>query len=135
MGLLEIREVRTASADGERLRAATLDAPVAPSQFDVERFELDGWVLGQAVSAVAVELRAGDQVLGRFPVEQTRSDVAASYPEAPSAARSGFFGSVDATHLDPNFQIAVWAMLADDRRHLGQVGSAHQLSFHAARST
>ena len=51
---------------------------------------LRGWVLGTSSRATAVEILAGDIVVGQASVEMPRPDVAKLFPEFPDAATAGF---------------------------------------------
>ena len=74
MALVEIPNVQPATVDSRRLRGFALDAPQPGTESDVYSFEVAGWVLGQRVPAVAVEVRADGALLRRVPLDQPRPD-------------------------------------------------------------
>lgn len=116
MALVEILDVQPAAVDPERLRGFALDAPQPGTKTDVYDFEIAGWVLGQRVPAVAVEVYAEGGVMRRVPLEHPRPDVAEAYPDAPMTGPSGFRTWVGVLGLEPGAELQVEAVLKDENR-------------------
>ena len=127
MALVEIPEVQPAAVDPRHLRGFALDAPQPGAGFDVYSFEVAGWVLGQHVPAVAVELRADGALLRRVPLDQPRPDVAEVYPGAPEGERCGFHTWIGVLGLEPGVELQVEAVFEDENRvHLATIRLGHQ---------
>ncbi|MDQ3910769.1 MAG: sulfotransferase [Actinomycetota bacterium] len=125
--LVEILTVRHADPDPEHLRGFSLDVPQPGTKTDVYNFELAGWVLGQRLPVVAVEVRAKGAVLRRVPLVHPRPDVAAHYPDAPAAERCGFHTGVGVLGLEPGIELQVRAVLEDESRvRMATVRLRHQ---------
>ena len=116
MSLVEIPKVRSATVDARRLRGFALDAPRPGAQSDVYNFEIAGWVLGQRVPAVAVEVRADGALLRRVPLDQPRPDVDEVYPNAPKSGPCGFRTWIGVLGLEPGAEFQVKAVLEDESR-------------------
>ena len=114
--LVQISSVQLAAVDPERLRGFALDAPLSGTETDVYSFEIAGWVLGQLVPAVAVEVHAEDKVLRRAPLDQSRADVDGRYPEVPEAKVCGFHTWIGVLGLEPGVELQVKAVLKDESR-------------------
>jgi hypothetical protein len=85
------------------------------------QLEIAGWVLGDEVPAVEVEVLAEGSVAGRAPVAIDRPDVAEKFPEAAEAATAGFQLELKAQGSGES-QLEVWAVLDDDSREpLGRI--------------
>jgi hypothetical protein len=125
--LVEILKVQHADLDSERLRGFSLDIPQPGAKTDVYSFELAGWVVGQRLPVVAVEVRAKGAVLRRVPLEHPRPDVTARYPDAPRAGRCGFHTGVGVLGLEPGAELQVRAVLEDESRvRLAAIRLRHQ---------
>lgn len=127
MAVVEIQQVQVAAANNERLRGFALDAPRGGITREVYDIEIAGWVVGNAVPAVAVEVHAEGQVLRRVPLDQQRPDVAGEFPEVGEAATAGFRLWVGTVGLEPGVPLQVRAVLADETRvRLGGITYRHQ---------
>ena len=116
--LIEVLSVEHAASDPERLRGFSLDTPRAGTKTDVYNFELAGWVLGQLVPAVAVEVSTENTVLRQVQLDQSRPDVAEQHPDTPMAERCGFRTWVGVLGLEPAVELRVRAVLEDESRVL-----------------
>jgi hypothetical protein len=113
VSIVEILETETA-APGQRLRAFALDGPRQGSRGETFLVDIHGWALGRHVPAIGVQVAADDGLLRRAAIEHPRPDVAAAYPGAPRAERSGFRIPVSVLGLRPEFDLRLRAILADD---------------------
>jgi sulfotransferase family protein len=116
MTLVEVQDVQLAAPDPERLRGFALDAPQPGARTDVYNLEIAGWVLGQRVPAVAIEVRGWDGVLRRVPLEHPRPDVGEAYPDAPVTGHCGFRTWVGVLGLEPGGELQVRAIFEDESR-------------------
>lgn len=115
--LVEIPDVQLAAVDPRYLRGFALDAPQSGIETDVYSFEISGWVLGQRVPVVAVEIIVEGTLLRQVPLDQLRPDVAEAYPDAPTLSRCcGFLTSVGVLGLEPGVELQVEAVFEDESR-------------------
>ena len=85
------------------------------------QLEIVGWVLGDEVPAVEVEVLAEGSVAGRAPVAVDRPDVAEKFPAVAEAATAGFRLELRARGSGES-QLEVWAVLDDKSREpLGRI--------------
>jgi glycosyltransferase involved in cell wall biosynthesis len=115
MAVVTAVEVALAEVDSERLLGSNIEAPQPGLRTDGHELDLTGWVLGRHSPAVAVEVMHGGTVVRRAPVEVRRSDVAAAFPEAPAAQRSGFRTRVGVAGMG-ELELRVQAVLRDQSR-------------------
>src|SRR5688500_7312942 len=126
MMITEILDVRLAPANPRRLHGFALDAPSVGAESDVYRLDLHGWVLGSQTPVVAVAVHAGGTVLRRVPVDRPRPDVATAFPDVPDAARSGFRAWLGVVGLEPEVELQLRAVFADESRvRLGAIHARH----------
>jgi hypothetical protein len=127
MAIVEIEQVQVATARSEKLRAFSLDTPRQGATADVYDIEFAGWVLGDPVPAIAVEVHAEGTVLRRVPLDQQRPDVARDYPDVVGSSLAGFRTSLSVVGLEPGVELQVRVVLADEQRvRLGGVRLTHQ---------
>lgn len=118
MALVEVLDVRVVAAEPGRVRGFALDAPRPGATAEVYRLDLEGWVIGAAVPAVAIEVEGADGVLRRVPVGHPRPDIAGRYPDVGGAEQSGFRVWLGLVGLPAEFAVEVWAVLKDGGRVL-----------------
>lgn len=117
---VQIHAVQLAQRD-ERLHA-NLERPVAGEPVDGFCVPLAGWALARDGGPVAIEVRHGRQVLRRLDPSVARPDLAAAFPEAPGAERSGFSLALDVLKLPREFDLRVGAIVGDgDALPIGRV--------------
>ncbi len=88
-----------------------LGAWVATDGSDTYSFNVRGWALGKAARVESFQLIDGDRIAAEVPLNETRKDVAVTYPDVAEAERSGFQTLVRAIELAPSFSIDVVAKL------------------------
>jgi Sulfotransferase family len=115
MALIEIAEVAP-EAPAAALLGSGIDSPGASDRSEVYGLDVRGWVLGREHPASAVELVQAGLLVRRVPVEIERPDLQAAYPEHDRAAQSGFFATIGALSLSPDFELMVRARLEDKTR-------------------
>lgn len=89
--------------------------PPDPEAPDLYGFTISGWAIGNRSPLAAVELVHRGVLLDRAAVQQ-RPDLAAAYPDAAHAARSGIRVGVSAVDLPYRFRVVVRAVLEDETR-------------------
>jgi hypothetical protein len=99
----------------EELRGWHLDLPRPGDLAPVDAIFVAGWSLGEAQRAVAVEFETNGELIWRAPLGHDRPDLAEAFPDQPDAARAGFSTTVNATGTPTEFELAVFALLEDDR--------------------
>jgi Glycosyl transferase family 2 len=98
-----------------RLVGRFLDRPRPGELADGPTLPLMGWVLGQASRAVAVELREGERVLRRLPLDDPRLDLVSAFPDVPDAAQGGFRSRLETVGMG-EVELDLQAVLADQQR-------------------
>ncbi|MEB3885580.1 sulfotransferase [Lyngbya sp. CCY1209] len=112
---VEILEVvRTPASDCEGLVEFCIDRPQGGSRVNAAEVEMAGWVLGKNAPAIAVEVIRGDRILRTISVSDPRPDVAAVYPDRPTAGVCGFKGTVNLGEVSGEEELTLQAVLRDD---------------------
>jgi len=105
-----------AAAPVESLAGFALDSPQPGSLGQTWAIDLRGWAVGSASPAANVLLLQRDRLVRRLPVDLDRPDVAAAHPDLAGAERSGFFGTISALALAPEFELQLDLRLEDKTR-------------------
>jgi hypothetical protein len=87
---LEILDVGTSDEVKQQLRGFNLDRPSSDERLDSSSLRIVGWVVGRESRAIAVEVVADEEVVGRAPVEIERGGVARGFKDVPGADTAGF---------------------------------------------
>ncbi|MGC9524849.1 MAG: sulfotransferase [Limnospira sp.] len=112
---VEILEVvRTPASDCETLVDFCVDRPQGESRVNAAEVEMAGWVLGKTAPAIAVEVIRGDRILRTLAVSGPRPDVAAVYPDRPTAGVCGFRGTVNWGEASGEEELTLQAVLRDE---------------------
>lgn len=112
---VEILEVvRTPVSDCETLVEFYIDRPRAGNRVNAAEVEVAGWVLGKTAPAIAVEVIRDDRILRTISVGTPRPDVAAVYPDRPTAGVSGFEGTIDLGPASGGGELTLQAVLRDE---------------------
>lgn len=97
----------------DQLRGFELEAPSAGMTSPLETLPIDGWLVGKASKAEAVEvLQEGRPVL-RLPVNAPRQDLASAFPDSEEAGNGGFSGAAGALRLRTGFELLLRARMAN----------------------
>jgi glycosyltransferase involved in cell wall biosynthesis len=115
MTLWEIVDVSLFPLCAEQLWGCSIDIPKPFQQADGRALDIEGWVLGRDVPAVAVEILHDGKLLRRTRVTGERPDVAAVHPQAKNPERSAFGTSVSVAGMN-DLDIEVRAVLRDRSR-------------------
>jgi hypothetical protein len=94
-----VDSVDLAQPDRERVVAFAIDQPRVGERFRGSGFEINGWVIGDAVTVRGVRTISEYQVALVYPLDVRRPDVAADYLAQPNAVSSGFSAWAP---VDPN---------------------------------
>ena len=94
-----VDSVDLAQPDRERVVAFAIDQPRVGERFRGSGFEINGWVIGDAVTVRCVRTVSEYQVALVYPLDVRRPDVAADYLAQPNAVSSGFSAWAP---VDPN---------------------------------
>jgi hypothetical protein len=87
---VEILDVGTSEEAKEHLRAFSLDRPSSTEHLDSGSLTILGWVVGRGSRAVAIEVLADEEIVGRAPVEIERGGVSRGFKDVPGANTAGF---------------------------------------------
>lgn len=93
-----------------------LDAPTVTSKGEAQALDVLGWALGQEAPVTAVEFLVADRVVWRVPVDLSRPDLTAAFPDAPWAAEAGFSTTLNLLGSTPEFELQLRAVLPDRSR-------------------
>ena len=115
MASVEIVDIALAKLDAEQLQGRNIEVPKTGSTIESDAIRIVGWVLGRRSPAVAVEVLHDGTVLQKPELDVQRPDVAAAFPEVPSAEQSGFSTTVAVPDID-EFELLVQAVLRDESR-------------------
>jgi len=119
---VEIVDVVRAAPD-ERLWGANVEGPHAGDATVDGGFEVVGWVLGRSASAVRVELRSGETVVGGAKVSVRRPDLAEAFPDVGDRAGGGFRARVNLLG-EAERELELVAVLRDESRvPLGRIAA------------
>ncbi|MGY1688895.1 glycosyltransferase [Geodermatophilus sp. SYSU D01105] len=114
MAHLDVLDLQPAEPDDVGLGRGHIEFPKVGQRVDAHSIRVGGWVFGHEQPAVAVELLAGCDVVGRAPVDGRRPDVVAAFPSA--ADISGFRAQASVVCADPALDLHVRAVLANQHR-------------------
>jgi len=99
----------------EWLRGFNIDSP-AIGKVDNSEILMSGWVLGKSDRAVAVEFIYNGETICTTPVGGYRSDVASAFPGVTLAARSAYKAKLEISGKQPESDVLIQAILADETR-------------------
>jgi hypothetical protein len=110
---IEIVDVIKADLDVGKLQGRNIEVPKTGSRIDGDTIFVVGWVLGRSSPATTVEIVHDGTVLQSAPIDVRRPDVAAAFPDASEAERSGFRTTVAVPNGDES-ELLVRAVLQDE---------------------
>jgi glycosyltransferase involved in cell wall biosynthesis/peptidoglycan/xylan/chitin deacetylase (PgdA/CDA1 family) len=91
-----------------------------------------GWAIGRHSRVTRIELRDGDRVLVRAPIDDRRPDLAAAFPDLGAAQTAGFRATISLTGMEP-LTVQVVAVLEDGgSAELGRIEAKRELREHDA---
>jgi glycosyltransferase involved in cell wall biosynthesis len=93
-----------------------IDAPTVGRVGDANAFEIAGWVVGDQVPVVAVELATDGAAFRRVPVGAPRPDLENAFPDKPGVGAAGFSTSISLVGTEAETEIDVRAILRDQTR-------------------
>ena len=99
----------------EWLLGFNIDSP-AIGKVDNSEILMSGWVLGKSDRAVAVEFIYNGETVCTTPVGGYRSDVASAFPGVQLAARSAYKANLEISGKQPESDVLIQAILADETR-------------------
>jgi len=97
----------------DQLLGFELEVPAAGTASSLQSLPIDGWLLGRAAQAEAVEVLQEGQPVLRLPVRTPREDLRGAFPDAEDAGNAGFSGAVGALRLRTEFELLLRARLAN----------------------
>jgi hypothetical protein len=107
------------------LQDAYLDRPGVKDEDGGKLIRLVGWLIGNLVRPVAVEISYRNRVFAVAPIDRRRPDVEATHP-ALGETPCGFSRLVDVGELAPEFELTLRALLDDGSRvAIGSVRGRH----------
>lgn len=113
---VEILDVAVCEPKSDRILGCDLNYFIPRSQADVCTIDISGWVLGKEHRAIAVEVVYAGVEIRTVPISVARPDVAAHFPQAPGAIKSGFWTPVLLLGITSDFELLVQAVLQDESR-------------------
>jgi hypothetical protein len=112
----ELEIIEATPDPGERVRAH-----FRVNAGDGLKVEIVGWVLGNALPAIEVEVLADGALAGRTPLAVERPDVAEAFPDDGAAGTAGFQLELMAKGRGES-RLELYAVLGDDSREpLGRI--------------
>jgi hypothetical protein len=127
MAIAEITELVMDPLDKERLLGRAIDTPKSSFSIDTYAFEVAGWALGKNSPVSTIEFACGDRIIGQFPLNVRRRDIATQHPTVNWAEETGFRASLSLVGLPAVFAIRMRAMLRDKTHlHLGTIKGTRQ---------
>ncbi len=125
MALVQILAVNKAPPMPDVLQDAHLDRPGIKDEDGGKALRVFGWLIGNLVRPVAVEISYRNRVIGVAPIDRRRPDVEATHP-ALGQTPCGFSQLVDVSELAPEFELTLRALLEDGSRvGIGSVEGRH----------
>ncbi len=115
MTLVEILDVVQPSQLGVGVVRGYLDAPRPGSRHRDSSLTVVGWAIARSGLVTAVEIVCSEDVIRRTPLGVSRPDVAATFPEHPSAREAGFSTSLPIA-AQARVDLDVRAVLGDRTR-------------------
>jgi hypothetical protein len=112
---VEILDIGTSEEAKQQLHAFNLDRPSSDDRLDSSSLRIVGWVVGRESRAVAVEVVADEEVVGRAPLKIERPAVARAYEHVPGAAAAGFRITMEAAGKGEG-DLVIRAVLEDETR-------------------
>lgn len=109
---VEILDVMSLPVDADHIAGYCIDSPRRSDRATRGQLDIAGWVLGTDHRAVMIECLVGNQIIAQTSVQVHRPDVAAVYPNAPLAERSGFHMALSLLGM-PFRKLQVQAVLED----------------------
>jgi hypothetical protein len=97
----------------DQLRGFELEVPAAGTASSLQSLPIDGWLLGRAAAAEAIEVLQDGHAVLRLPVRVSRQDLRGAFPDDEDAGAAGFSGAVGALRLRPSFELLLRGRLAD----------------------
>jgi len=98
------------------LRGRHLDSPQPGTVTTGAMIELIGWALGKDEPAVSISVTHASEVLSPTSLGAPRPDLAAAFPDVPSASRAGFYALLDLADLPDEVELVVTVELAGGGR-------------------
>jgi hypothetical protein len=116
MSRVEIADVTPVERESGELLASAIDAPKPGDRRVGYALDIRGWVVARDRRATAAEIMQDGALVRRVPVDDERPDVAEAFPDVDGAGRAGFFATIGALNLPPEFELLVRARLEDKTR-------------------
>ena len=95
------------SMDHARIRGGSIDLPHRESWHAGDGLEVAGWALGSDSDTSRAEFFVGDEERASLPLHVRRRDVAAHFPDEPSAEFCGFQGWVPMSPSDSEIRVEI----------------------------
>ena len=112
----EIVAIRLQEPLPRTLRGRHLDCPQPGTVTTGAMIELIGWALGEDEPAVSISVTHASEVLSTTSLGAPRPDLAAAFPDVPSASRAGFYALLDLADLPDEVELVVTVELAGGGR-------------------
>jgi len=114
---IAVRAVDRFPVQSAEIAAFAIDDPRAGDRIPGRGLEINGWVIGRGESVVGVRTVSPHAISRNYPLEVRRPDVAADYPEIPSAGASGFsfWSPVDSGPEEHPWDFTIEAVLDSGR--------------------
>jgi hypothetical protein len=102
--------------DTDHLAGCNVNRSKEVSESSTYAIELAGWAVGQRLPARGVEVVHNGAAISRVPLTVKRKDIAAKFPDAPTAEQSGFFTLLNSLRLPPDFAFTLFAIFDNNIR-------------------
>lgn len=118
---VQILDIEQCGFDTVTLSGGAIDTPRSGQAQDGYALAIQGWALGRHGTPADLEIRCGDQVVGRISANLPRPDVAIHHGNLVHAGYSGYALTVSALDLPPTFEMSVEAVGTYARRRIGTI--------------
>jgi hypothetical protein len=113
--LVRITEIAKVDPPAGLIHNWFIDSPRDGALVEADRLEVSGWVIAADVPAVALEIKNYGLVVRRAPINRSRPDVSAAFPDLSRTDDSGFHTAISLIGAAPAIDLELNVLLADQR--------------------
>ncbi|MGB3560397.1 MAG: glycosyltransferase family 92 protein [Geitlerinemataceae cyanobacterium] len=97
----------------DKILGSGLGLPKVEEEVNPASLKVQGWVLGNNLKAIAIQVISDGRVLQEIPVAQRRPKVSAMYPDRDDSQSCGYSGSISLIGLPTQSEVLLQAILED----------------------
>ena len=118
---VEILDIEQRGLDPLTSYGGAIDVPRPETSLGGYALAIQGWALGPYGTPAELEIRSGDQVVGRTSATLPRPDVGLHYATLVHAGHSGYALTLSALDLPPSFELTVEIANTRPRALIGRI--------------